>query len=262
MTDQPVLIPTTVGPIGGMVSEPEGGAKAAAVLLAGVGGRRFGVNRLWTELAWDLVGQGYVVLRVDYPGGQGDSSLATKDGSPGPFREVVGWFRERTSGLPIALIGSCFGARLAATAGAREPQVLGVGFITPTFVRWKQRKANGNGDGSSSLADRVRRRLKKKVGRVAPLALDPRLAAAVSATLERTRVWAVVGEKDHRSRTDLSRLQTMLQKQGREGFQVDEIPGTILHTQPSLHGQRTTRERVVEWATRLLDQVDQEVVGS
>ena len=36
-------------------------------------------------------------------------------------------------------------------------------------------------------------------------------------------------------------------------------PGIILHTQPSLEGQQTTRDRVAGWATRLLEQ---EVVGT
>ncbi len=251
MSDHPVLIPTSIGPIGGMVSVPDGGGKAAAVLVAGVGGRRFGVNRLWTAMAWDLADRGYVVLRLDYPGGQGDSSLATRDGTPKPFREVLAWFRQRTGELPLVLLGSCYGARLVASVGSVEENLLGIGLITPTFVRWKKAATM---DEDESLASKVRRKARKKIGRVAPLALDQRVVDAVSKALQRTQVWAMVGEKDHRARTDLSRLQAVLRKEDFDGLEIDEIPGVILHTQPSVEGQETTRERVGAWASRLLDQ--------
>jgi hypothetical protein len=94
---------------------------------------------------------------------------------------------------------------------------------------------------------------------VAPLSLDPRVVNAVSQALQRTSVWAMVGEKDHRSRTDLSRLQATLRKEDFDGMEIEEIPGIILHTQPSQEGQKTTRDRVGAWAGRLLDR---EVVRS
>jgi dienelactone hydrolase len=251
VTDHPVLIPTSIGPIGGMISDPGGEPRAAVVLIAGVGGRRFGVNRLWTSLAWDLAERGLVVLRVDYPGGQGDSIMATKDGTLRPFREVVSWFEERTQGLGLLLIGACFGARLAVSVGALDERIQGVGFITPTFVQWKRRGENGE---EESLASKVRRKTRKKLGRVAPLSLDPRLVEAVAHATRRMRVWAVVGEKDHRSRTDLSRLTAQLDREGQGALEIEEIPGLILHTQPTLDGQRTTRERVAAWAVRSLNQ--------
>lgn len=250
MTDHPVLIPTSIGPIGGMVSDLGGERKGAAMLIAGVGGRRFGVNAMWTSLARDLAQRGFVVLRVDYPGGQGDSSMATKDGTLRPFREVVSWFEERTPGLGLQLIGACYGARLAVSVGAMDERVQGVGFITPTFVQWKRRSK----DEGESLASKVRRKARKQLGRVAPLSLEPRLVEAVAHATRRMRVWAVVGEKDHRSRTDLSRLTAQLDREGREALAIDEIPGLILHTQPTLDGQRTTRDRVAAWVMRSLNQ--------
>jgi dienelactone hydrolase len=234
-----------------MVTDPGGERKAAVVLIAGVGGRRFGVNGLWTSLAWDLGNRGFVVLRVDYPGGQGDSSMATKDGTLRPFREVVSWFEERTPHLGLLLIGSCYGARLAVSVGALNERVQGVGFITPTFVQWKRR---GGKDEEESLTSKVRRKARKRLGRVAPLSLDPRLVEAVAHATRRIRVWAVVGEKDHRSRTDLSRLTAQLDREGQDALEIEEIPGLILHTQPTLDGQRTTRDRVAAWAMRSMKQ--------
>ncbi|HJP66944.1 MAG TPA: hypothetical protein VKA30_11655 [Actinomycetota bacterium] len=251
MSDHPVLIPTSIGPIGGMVSEPDGERRAAAILSAGVGGERFGVNQLWTSLARDLASEGLVTLRPDYPGGKGDSLMAAKDARPAPFMEVVSWFRQRTPGLDLLLLGSCYGARLAVSVGVQEQDVLGVAFITPTFVRWKRRGDRGE---QESLVSRAKRKIKKKVGQVAPLPLDPRFGEAVTVALERMPVWAIVGERDHRCRTDVFKLREMLPETSRDGLVIEEVPGFILHTQPSLEGQRTTRERVVDWASRLLDQ--------
>ena len=253
MTDHPVLIPTSVGPFGGMITDP-GDAKAAAILVAGQGGRRFGVNQLWTSIAWDLADRGVLVLRLDYPGGQGDSSLANKDGSPKPLREILTWFRQRIDGRGIVLLGSCYGARLSAIIGSIEDDIIGVGLITPTFVRWNRKDAEAD-----SLGSKVRRRAKKQIGKFVPQALDPFIVQAVIQAHQRTNVWAMVGEKDHRSMTDLGRVQELFRKEGHDPFEVEEIPGLILHTQPSLGGQQTTKERVGAWVSRLLDQ---EVVRS
>ena len=54
MSDHPVFVPTSSGPVGGIVTEPDGRLRAAAVILEGVGGRRFGVNRVLTRTAWAL----------------------------------------------------------------------------------------------------------------------------------------------------------------------------------------------------------------
>lgn len=253
MTDHPVLIPTSIGPFGGMVTDP-GDAKAAAILLAGQGGRRFGVNQLWTTMAWDLAERGLVVLRVDFPGGQGDSSLAQKDGTVRPLREIVAWFRDRIDGRGMVMLGSCYGARLSAMIGSVEDDILGVGLLTPTFVRWNKKDAE-----SDSLGSKVRRRARKQIGRWALQALDPLIVTAVLKAHERTQVWAMVGEKDYRAMNDLARVKEVFQNEGQDPFEIEEIPGLILHTQPSLEGQQLTKDRVGAWVSRLLDQ---EVVRS
>jgi dienelactone hydrolase len=248
MTDHPVLIPTSIGPFGGMVTDP-GNAKAAAILMAGQGGRRFGVNQLWTSMAWDLAERGLVVLRLDFPGGQGDSSLAHREGTPKPLREILAWYRARIDGRGIVLLGSCYGARISALVGSVEDDILGVGLITPTFVRWNRKDAEAD-----SLGSKVRRRARKQIGKFTPQALDPLVVQAVIKAHQRTQVWAMVGEKDHRSMTDLARVQDMFRKEGVDPFEVEEIPGLILHTQPSRQGQQTTKDRVGAWISRLLDQ--------
>jgi dienelactone hydrolase len=253
VTDHPVIIPTSIGPIGGMVSEPEGEQRAAAVVLSGVNGRRFGVNQVWTHIGWDLAAQGYVTLRADYPGGSGDSSLARNTKEFLPFWDVVRWFREKLpEDLNLLVVGSCWGARLAAVMGSKEmvEDLLGIAFIVPAF---RLRRDN------EPLKDKVRRKVAKKLGKNSTLPVDRRLVEAVAGALQRTKVWALVGERDHRSRSEMTTLQNELARRGISGLEIDQVPGLLLHGQPSLDAQRVTRERVVEWAAQ---QLNQEVVRS
>jgi dienelactone hydrolase len=245
MSDHPVIIPTSIGPIGGMVSEPQGERRAAAVVLCGVNGRRFGINQVWTHIGWDLAARGYVTLRADYPGGSGDSSLSGSTKEIGPFGEVTSWFRQQVGeDLDLLLIGSCWGARLAAVVGSRLDGLLGVGLIVPAF---RLRR------GAEPFADRVRRKVAKKLGKNSTLPVDRRLVDAVAGALDRTAVWALVGERDHKPRSEMATLQAELEGQGRTGLVVEQIPGLLLHGQPSLEAQRVTRTRVAEWAALRLD---------
>jgi dienelactone hydrolase len=251
MSDHPVVIPTSIGPIGGMVSEPEGERRAVAVVQSGVNGRRFGVNQVWTHIGWDLAERGYVTLRADYPGGSGDSSLSGSTKEFKPFWEVTQWFWERAGhDLDLLLIGSCYGARLAAVMGSRVDRVLGVGLVVPAF---RLRRDN------EPFNEKIRRKVAKKLGKNSTLPVQRRLVEAVAGVLERASVWALVGERDHRPRSEMATLQAELARQGRNGLVVEQIPGLLLHGQPSLEAQRVTRKRVVEWAAK---QLNQEVVRS
>jgi len=67
VTDHAVLIPTSEGPVGGIVSEPRGEPRAGLVLLPGYGRpARSGINSFWSRIARDLAARGAAVLRVDY----------------------------------------------------------------------------------------------------------------------------------------------------------------------------------------------------
>jgi dienelactone hydrolase len=251
VSDHPVVLNTSVGPIGGMVSEPEGERRAAAVVLSGVNGRRFGVNQVWTHIGWDLAAQGYVTFRADYPGGSGDSSLSATKKDIATFEEITSWFRDQVGQeLDLLAIGSCFGARLAVGLGARVDRVLGVGLIVPAFSARR---------GGELFTEKVKRRMNKTLGRNSTIPVDPRLAEAVAGALAKTKVWTLVGERDHRSRSEMAALVAELDRRRVPGLQIDEVPGLLLHGQPSLDAQRVTRERVVEWAAQ---QLNQEVVRS
>ncbi len=244
MSDHPVLIPTSIGPIGGVVSEPESERRGAAILLSGGNGRRFGVNQVWTDIGWDFAEMGYVTLRADYPGGYGDSIMSHPEKSAAPFGEVTMWFRERVGDLGLLLVGSCFGGRLGAVIGSRVDNVLGIGLIVPMF---RPRRQN------EPLADKVRRRVARQLGRNSTLPVQAKLVEVMAQAIDRTEVWALVGERDHRPRSELASLRDALQREWGTDLHVDEVPGLLLHGQPTLESQRVTRQRVVAWAGRVLD---------
>src|SRR5206468_2643500 len=67
--------PGAAGPVGAVVSLPDVPPSASVVIVGGIGGRRSGINRIWTRTAWYLAREGFAVLRMDYPG-RGESALA------------------------------------------------------------------------------------------------------------------------------------------------------------------------------------------
>jgi hypothetical protein len=67
MTDHPLLIPTSEGPVGAIVSEPAGERRAGLALFPGYGRpARSGFNSFRTRLARELAQHGLEVMRADY----------------------------------------------------------------------------------------------------------------------------------------------------------------------------------------------------
>jgi dienelactone hydrolase len=141
MTDFPLLIPTTEGPVGAIVSEPEGAPRGAVVLLPGWGRpARSGINSFWTRLARDLASDGLLVLRFDWSR-EGETLPIGEGGSGGRWKreldlhlltQVLAWFRERAGDLPLQLVGVCSGARAAIEIAGREPEdIAGLLLIAP-----------------------------------------------------------------------------------------------------------------------------------
>src|SRR5262245_29379312 len=77
MIDHPVFVPTTAGPVGGVVTAPDGPATDVFMVMHGANGTKAGPNALWAKIARSLAADGALVLRVDYPGIK-DSGLADK----------------------------------------------------------------------------------------------------------------------------------------------------------------------------------------
>jgi pimeloyl-ACP methyl ester carboxylesterase len=247
VTDHPVLVPTGVGVLGGMVSEPPGPARAAGVLLQGGAGFRFGPNRVWARAARAMAGHGVVVLRVDYLGA-GDSDPGPPSDRQAAVRDAVAWFRDRAGAEELLLVGSCYGARLAIHLAAQEPAVGGFLLLNPFLG--PARPASGRGRRFLALPARARARLRHRPAHGASRRLDPALRIALATALRRTGGHAVVGDRDPSTASLLAACRSLGDLGAR--LSVDVIPGTSVRAWGTAAVQEELVRRVAAWTAERL----------
>lgn len=102
---------------------------------------RVGPNRLHVQLARELAGQGYDVLRFDLSG-IGDSAprsdtLAPLDAVLADMREVIDWLESARNVRRVVLVGLCSGADHALVYAANDPRVVALGLLDPSIPRTK-----------------------------------------------------------------------------------------------------------------------------
>jgi dienelactone hydrolase len=227
VTDHPVLIPTLEGPVGGIVSEPDGECRAALLLLGGYGRpARSGINSFWARLARRLAGIGALVLRVDYsregetlPIGVGGSGQAWKrDLDMRILHQVVPWFRDQADGLPFLLAGACSGARFSIELAGADPHAFAGAFLVVPHIRPLQ--------GEDSPPDAT---------------VDPFVARRLRVALAGGPIWILLGERDEE---DVPELRRLLGPAAAE-LEVEAVPGVALHflDQPAI--QREAERRLL-----------------
>lgn len=233
MTDCPVLIPTSEGPVGGIVSEPPQEARATLLLMPGYGRpARSGVNSFWARVARSLAEAGIVTLRVDYsregetlPIGVGGSGQAWKrDLDLRLLTEALSWFREAVGGVPMLLAGSCSGARLAIELAAPQPDAIAETFLIVPYLRAVAKPGAESHPGAGDL-DTV----------------DPILVDHMRALLSHAPSWILVGEHDD---ADVGLLQRRLGATPHD-LEVDVVPNLALHLMDQPHLQDEVSSRLV-----------------
>jgi hypothetical protein len=228
MTDHPLLIPTSEGPVGGVVSEPpDGEHRAALILLSGHGSpARAGINSFWARTARSFAELGIVVLRIDYsregetlPIGEGvRGQIARRELELRLLDQIVPWFHERVPGVPRYLVGSCSGARLSIDLLGRFPDSFAGAFLSVPYL---QTLFESGGE---------------------PDSVDPLVVECLKGSLDRTLVWILVGENDL---CDIPRLIDLLGPDS--GLEVEVAPRMALHfadqpdIQEELHSRLTAR---------------------
>ena len=263
MTDRAAIVPTSEGPVGAILSEPDGEPRGALVLLQGGGAPcRAGVNAHWARFGRDLAERGIAVLRFDFAA-EGESTLAgeevprevgwRRNTDLAILRELAPWFRERVGLEELLVAGSCHGARVALDLAAEDPAVRGAFLVVPYLwntppnlrsdkqaMRQKSlpRASELFDSGSSDVAAQ-----RSAVGEV-EAALDESpleecFVESCRAALAHGPVWILIGEGDSQKPVELK------QQLGADGerLEVEVVPETIVHpvTHPEVQGLVTAR---------------------
>ena len=248
MTDHAAIVPTAFGPVGAVVSVPEGEARSALMLLQGGGPPcRAGVNACWTRQARRLAAGGIAVLRFDFTA-EGDSTMVGEDvphevgwrrnTDLAVLHETAAWFRERLGFTDLLLAGSCHGGRVALDFAAQDAGVKATFLIVPYLNNLppnlradKQAMRQGSLPRASELFDRgssdVRAQREHEWGLEATLddsPLEENFVDACRAALGHGPVWMLVGEGDSQKPVQLKR-----RLRAEEGLEVEVVPGMILH---------------------------------
>lgn len=232
MTDHPLLIPTSKGPVGAIVSEPAGEPEAALILFHGGGPpARCGVNAVWTRIARQIAALGVVVLRFDFAR-EAESTLVGQGSPTGPAwrsridlpvtREIASWFAER-AGMEILVAGSCYGARLGMEVAAEDPRIEATFLIAPYLAGIRRGKSKVTSRAEVPVALAVRHEQAETGGdRLGAVAVD-----AARAILSRgDRLWFLIGEQDP---PHALQLREQILACGGPPPEVEVAPGLALH---------------------------------
>jgi hypothetical protein len=278
----PVLVGTSGGVIGAIVTEPAEPARAAAVLLEGWEGTRAGNDQIWVKIADGLADLGVVSLRHDYAG-IGDSADAPVEQRPTSTGELVAWFRERTADLDLLVVATCYGVVPAVDAVRAEGGARAVALVTPATgrraaarratvavvrargiggrFRWVRSTVYRRGRRTTMAARRLAMRSYARVRYgvdPGPRAVPAELVTIDAAALARelialTPVWVLTGGDDLDADA-LASLAPDLTADGR--FELEVVDDQLLHASANPAAQHITTERVLAWARRHMDAVD------
>jgi dienelactone hydrolase len=273
MTDHAAIVPTSAGPVGAIVSEPEGEPRGALALLQGGGAPcRAGINAHWTRLARDLAELGVAVLRFDFAG-EGESTMVgervpreigwRRNTDLELLREIVPWFRERAGVEELLVAGSCHGARVGLDLAAEDPRVRGVFAVVPYLwntppqlrsdkqaMRQKSlpRASELFDSGSSEVA--VQRTLAGEVeAELDESPLEECFVDNCRAALAHGRVWMLIGEGDSQKPVE---LKERLDGEA-TGLDVEVVPETIVHPVTHPEVQELVTARITEKVLAALD---------
>lgn len=236
MSDHPVLIPTSLGPVGAVVSEPARERRGAAILLQAAGRpARSGVNSFWARIARDLAERGVVALRFDYAAegesiqvGEGEYAAAKSrlDGSRGrpeldlqALSEIEPWFRQHLGGLDLVLAGSCQGARMAIELAAMATSPPLPSFLIAPYLR-------------------------KPFAKDTPI--DPLVVECLKKSLQKASSRLLVGEAEEPE----ARALLALLGPAADDLELEIVPDTALHLLDRPGIQDTARSRLLAYGDR------------
>jgi len=277
MTDHAAIVPTEMGPVGTIVSVPEGSAREAVIMMGAPGGPcRAGVNAVWARLARELAQRRIAVLRFDLAA-EGESLLAGENLTRDPgwhqeanlaiLRDVAPWFRDRAGVGKLILVGICHGGRLALEFGAGDSQVKGsflvvpyLWSVPPAMLPAKQELHRRGLPHASELFDRGSSDVGAQEGggeaieaRSDKVPLTLEMIDTCRRALRGGPIWMLIGEGDSQKPVELK------ERLGADGerLTVEIAPGMIIHpvTHPEVEQLVSSKliERLTEATRRRVD---------
>lgn len=234
MSEHAAIVPTSLGPVGAVVSEPEGERRGALILLQGGGPPcRAGIHGVFTRLARDLARRGIVVLRFDFAG-EGDSLMTARavprrigwkrDLDLTIARDATTWFWERIDGLPLFVAGTCLGARVGLELAVGDPRVGGTFLVVPYLShippnRRERPLEPGELDGAEEWAGRAPGSIED----------DEALLEGFRALIERGPTCILIGDRDKEQ--DRLEVESLVRNLGEaaQGLDLEVVPGYALH---------------------------------
>ena len=259
MTDRVLLVPTSLGPVAAIVSEPAGPPRGTLILMQGDGPPgRSGVNSVWTRFARELAELGLLVLRFEYAD-EGDGTMIRGDILPEPghkkevdlviLREVAAWLRERAGVEDLLLAGDCHGGRLAIDLGGEDPHVVGA-FVSVPYVRrdWVELNVRRTSVG----------RLRRILRRIDPFDFHQDVLAALPVMLAKGPVWILTGDQDG---DEALQLQRLCRSRGGPRIEVDVVAGMAVHPASSPEAQHEVTRRMLRRIARHLDERERAAIA-
>lgn len=280
-SEQPIVVPSPLGNLVGILTPPAPAAPAAATCAILLTRPRSHRNRMWVEGARRLALAGFHAVRFDYHGcgdSGGDSAYLDPNA---PYREdvvaMVRWLRTRHGLQRFVICGSCFDARTALSTFMDEgPAIDGLVFMaapvmelrTMTLVRADQSswghlaKALRNPENWGALVKRERWSYMGQVlGRVARNSLagkpEPEGLPLSASFLEhfqalvrsKARALFLYGAEDAEYESFRVAERTLfprLSPEQRARFEIEVWPGTV-HGFLEMTRQRETFARALGW---------------
>jgi alpha/beta superfamily hydrolase len=266
MIEEPLLLPTTVGPIAAILTLPDDAPRAIVLIIPAAGGTRAGVNQVWTRFARSACESGAAVLRAEYAG-LGESWDADPRERSAGIRDIARWACERTSDLPLLLVVNCFGLDPASLI-CRERAVAGAAVLLPPIF-------GARGRGALAAGPTLNDRVQTKLGQVRVL---PRRVAfrvrygsahgtgwmeqttyeqpipALGELVSSTPTWLLMGSHDACTKP-VHRLLPTLRERG--PVEVTVIDGLMLQAQTTPEAQDAICDNIVAWVERSLSRLEE-----
>lgn len=283
--EEPAFFPAGNETLFGILTRPRAGEGASALIMVPSAERLGYRNRVGVMLAHRLAARGHQVFRFNYRG-CGEST-----GKAGRFRldelfttDALGataWLRGRGTER-FLYSGSCFGARTALAAAAREPGTSGVVVVAMPMtdyasgergttataraplsslarqaLRRKTLRGLRDRDVRRMYAEALRHKLRRIVRRPAPReegAMSPALLRDLRTLIDRrVPLLFIYGEKDTAYKEFLDarhgRFARLLQEAG-DAVEVRVIPG-LLHGWASISAGEAAVGLMTEWVSRV-----------